>query len=41
LGNEKKVFDRGIVVEGGGEHLVVELSVPQNVQHWEEILHPS
>jgi len=40
LGNEEEVFNRGIIVEGGGEYLVVELSVPQNVQGWEEILHP-
>ena len=41
LGNEKKVFNRGVITEGGGEHLVVKLSVPQNVQGWEEILRPS
>jgi len=35
LGNEKEVLNRGKVVEGGGEHLVVKLSVPQNVQRQE------
>ena len=30
-----------VVAEGGSEHLVIELSVPQNVQGWEEILCPS
>jgi len=35
------MFDCGVVTEGGSEHLVIELSVPQNVQGWEEILCPS
>jgi len=34
------VFDCGVIVEGGGEYLVIELSVPQNVQDWEEVLRP-
>jgi len=41
LGDEEKVFNRGVIAEGGGEYLVVELSVPQNVQGWEKILCPS
>ena len=35
------MFNRGVVAEGGGEYLVVELSVPQNVQGWKKILCPS
>jgi len=41
LGNEKKVFHGGVVAERSSEHLVVKLSIPQNVQCWEEVLHPS
>jgi len=35
------MFDRGVITEGGGEYLVVKLSVPQNVQSWKEVLCPS
>jgi len=41
LGNEEKVFYCSIIAEGGGEHLVVKFSVPQDVDHWEEVLRPS
>jgi len=41
LRDEKEVFDSGVVAEGGGEDLVVELSVPQDINGWEEILRPS
>jgi len=41
LGDEKEMFHSGVIVERSGEDLVVKLSVPQNVQGWEEILHPS
>jgi len=41
LRDKEEVFNRSIVMEGGGEHLVVKLSVPQDVQGWEEILCPS
>ena len=41
LRDEEEVFDGGIVTKGGGEDLVVELSIPQNINCWEEILHPS
>jgi len=40
LRDKEKVFDGGIVTKGGGEDLVVKLSVPQNVDCWEEILRP-
>ena len=40
LGNEKEVFDGGVVTEDGGEDLVVKLSVPQDVDRWEEVLRP-
>jgi len=35
LGDKEKVFNRGIIAEGGGEHLVIKLSVPQDVDRWE------
>ena len=41
LGNKEEMFDGGVVTEGGGEYLVIKLSVPQNVQGWEEVLRPS
>jgi len=41
LRDEEKMFDSGIVTESGGEDLIIELSVPQNVDCWEEILRPS
>jgi len=41
LGDEEEVFDCCVVAEGGGEDLVIKLSVPQNVQGWEEVLRPS
>jgi len=41
LRDQKKVFDGGVVMKGGGEDLVVKLSVPQDVNCWEEILRPS
>jgi len=40
LGNEKEVFDSGIVAEGGGEDLIVKFSIPQDINCWEEILRP-
>jgi len=40
MGDEEEVFDHGVIAESGGEHLVIKLSVPQNVQGWEEILCP-
>jgi len=41
LGNEEKVFHSSVIMESGGEYLVVELSIPQNVQGWEKVLCPS
>jgi len=41
LRDKEKVFNGGIVMESGGEDLVVKLSVPQNVDRWEEVLRPS
>ena len=41
LGNEEEVFDGSVIAEGGSENLVIEFSVPQNIDCWEEILHPS
>jgi len=41
LGNKKKVFDHGIIAEGGSEDLVVKFSVPQDVDRQKEILRPS
>jgi len=41
LRDEKKVFNGGTVTEGGSEDLVIELSVPQDIDCWEEILRPS
>jgi len=35
------MFNRGVIVEGGGKYLVIKLSVPQNVQGWKKILRPS
>ena len=35
------MFDCGVIAEGRSEYLVIKLSVPQNVQGWEEVLHPS
>jgi len=35
------MFNCSVIAEGGGEYLVVKLSVPQNVQSREEVLHPS
>ena len=35
------MFNCGVIAEGSGEYLVVEFSVPQNVQGWEKVLHPS
>ena len=40
MGDEEEVFDHSVIGESGGEHLVVKLSVPQNVQGWEKILRP-
>jgi len=28
LGNEEEVFHSGVIVEGGGEYLIVKFSVP-------------
>jgi len=41
LRDKEEVFDGGIVTEGGGEDLVVKLSIPQDVNCWEKILRPS
>ena len=35
------MFDSGVVPKGHCENLVVKLSIPQNVDCWEEILRPS
>ena len=41
LRDEKEVFNSSIVVKGSGEDLVVKLSVPQDINCWEEVLCPS
>ena len=41
LRDKEEVFDGGIITEGGGEDLVVKLSVPQDVDRQEKILRPS
>jgi len=41
LGDQEEVLNGGIIAKGGGEDLVVKLSVPQNIDCWEEILRPS
>jgi len=41
LGNKEEVLNCSIIMEGGGEYLVVKLSVSQNVQGWKKILCPS
>jgi len=41
LRDEEEVFNGGVVTKGGGEDLVVKLSVSQDVNCWEEVLRPS
>jgi len=37
LGNKEEVFNGSVVVEGGSKDLVIKLSVPQDINGWEEI----